>query len=112
MNKEELGGKWQQIVEDLSKKFGDGETLDVDSILFLIGVQELGLGLKKFKKDEKINLMHVAICSLLQPYGYYNYIGRDDEGWPHFELVDTLPALKPGEQSVLMKQAIIKYFDN
>lgn len=112
MNKEVLKEKWHKIVEELSAKFADGEAMELDSIIFMIGVQELGLGLRKFKKDEKINLMHIAICKLLEPYGYYRYSGRDDDGWPHFEMLENLPPLKPGEQSFLMKEAIVKYFED
>lgn len=112
MNKEELKEKWENLVKELSAKFVEGDSLDLDSIIFLIGVQELNLGLKKFKKDEKINLMHVAICCLLEPYGYYTYTGRDEDGWPHYKKVENLPSLKPGEQSYLMKEAIVKYFEN
>ncbi len=54
--------------------------------------------------------MHIGICTLLMPYGYYKFIGKDDEGWPHFENVQKLPALRPLEQEKLMKQAIIDYF--
>ncbi len=112
MNKEELREKWNNIVKELSQKFADGDEMDLDSIIFLIGVQELGLGLRKFKKDEKINLMHIAICRLLEPYGYYKFTGRDDDGWPHFEIMESLPALKAGEQSYLMKEAVVMYFEN
>ncbi len=112
MDKEELKEKWTGIVKQLSTKFADGEEMDLDSIIFMIGVQELGLGLRKFKKDEKINLMHIAICKLLEPYGYYKYTGRDDDGWPHYEMIEKLPILKPGEQSYLMKEAVVKYFED
>jgi hypothetical protein len=112
MNREELRDKWNTIVDDLSAKFADGEPMDVDSIIFIIGVQELNLGIRKFKKDEKVNLMHIAICKLLEPYGYYKYTGRDADGWPHYEMIESLPQLKPGEQSFLMKEAIVKYFDD
>ena len=54
--------------------------------------------------------MHVGVCTLLQPLGYYKSIGHDEDGWPHFELVEALPNLKPGEQSILMKSAIVDYF--
>ena len=112
MNREELRDRWEKLVKEISDRFGDGEELDLDGIIFLVGVQELGMGARRFKKDEKVNLMHIAICRLLEPYGYYKYEGRDRDGWPHYEVVEKLPALKPGEQSVLMKQAIIRYFDN
>ena len=47
--------RWQQIEEIFRINFTDGETPDLDTILFLIGVQELGQGKKKFKKDDKLN---------------------------------------------------------
>lgn len=103
--------KWERLVGLLSQRFSQGEDLDLDGILFLIGVQELGKGYKRFKKDEKINLMHIAICRLLQPYGYYEFEGIDSDGWPHYRLVQELPRLKPGEQSWLMKEAVIQYFE-
>jgi hypothetical protein len=111
MQKEEkLKDDWESIVKFISNKFGEGERLDLDSIIYLIGIQELGQGKKRFKKDEKINLMHIAICRLLEPYGYYEFDFFDEEGWPHFKSNDTLPNLKAGEQTVLMKEAIVKYF--
>ncbi len=111
MDREVLKEKWNLLVEKLSNQFADGETMDVDGLVFLVGVQELGQGYRKFKKDEKLNLMHIAICRLLEPYGYYNYLGNDEDGWPHYEKVENLPFLKAGEQSFLMKEALVQYFD-
>jgi hypothetical protein len=99
---------WNDTVELASKHFG--EKLDYSAILFLIGVQELGKGYQKFKKDQKLELMHIAICTLLEPYGYYTYEGRDEDGWPHFNRVENLPPLTPPEQELLIKKAIVKYF--
>jgi hypothetical protein len=102
--------QWEEIVRKLSNQFAAGETLDLDAIIFLIGVQELGQIHREFKKDEKINLMHIAICRLLEPYGYYEFDYIDEQGWPHYKVKDELPPLKAGEQTVLMKEAIIQYF--
>lgn len=107
---EQLKQRWSTVVEKVSDRFGDGETLDLEAIIYLIGVQEFGKLSKKFKKDDKINLMHIAICRLLEPYGYYNFSHTDQEGWPHYTVVQELPPLKAGEQSVLMKEAIVHYF--
>lgn len=100
--------KFQNLVRHLEKEFGPG--LDTHTILFIIGVQELGLGYKKFKKAEKTDLMHVALCTILEPYGYYKYIGNDKDNWPHFELQKELPHLEQKEQQFLMKEAILDYF--
>jgi hypothetical protein len=75
-----------------------------------VGVQELGKYHQKFKKEDKIDLMHIAICKLLEPYGYYTFDFVDADGWPHYQVVENLPPLKAGEQSVLMKEAIVQYF--
>ena len=107
---EELKRRWEELVQKLSTQFADGETLDLDAIIYLIGVQELGKPHNKYKKDHKIDLMHIAICRLLEPYGYYDFDYFDDDGWPHYKVLDQLPNLKAGEQSVLMKEAIVGYF--
>ncbi len=102
--------QWNEIVERLSSMFTEGEILDVDAIIYLIGIQELGQLGRKYEKDEKVDLMHIAICKLLEPFGYYKYQFTDPDGWPHYKLVKELPALKPGEQTILIKKAIIQYF--
>ena len=100
--------EWQILQDNLKEKFG--EELPVDAILFLIGVQELGMGKKKFKKDDKVNLMHIAICTLLEPYGYYTFLGRDKDGWPHWELLEMLPPLNSKQQNKLISESIVEYF--
>lgn len=106
----QLKERWEQVVKLLSNQFADGDTLDLDAIIYLIGVQELGKFKQVFKKDEKVNLMHIGICRLLQPYGYYEFDYTDKDGWPHYTVKEELPPLKAGEQSVLMKDAIVTYF--
>jgi len=102
--------RWRDQVGRLSQRF-DAGTLDLNAILFLIGVQELGQHAREFKKDEKVALMHIAICVVLMPYGYYRELGRDADGWPHFERVKDLPALQAEEQERLMKEAVLAYFE-
>ena len=106
----QLKERWERLVNVLSNQFSQGEDLDLDAIIYLIGVQELGKVHQKFKKDEKLNLMHIAICRLLEPYGYYEFDFVDEDGWPHYKIKEELPSLKAGEQSVLMKEAIVHYF--
>lgn len=100
--------KFQKVVVEIEKKFGGG--IDVQGILFLIGVNELGIGYKEFSKSEKTDLLHVAICTLLEPYGYYKFEGRDNDQWPHFKIIKELPHLNDREQQHLIKEAIIEYF--
>jgi hypothetical protein len=106
----ELKENYVKILDILATKFGDGEKLNVDAIIYLIGVQELGQGAREFKKDDKVNLMHIAICRLLEPFGYYEFEFYDADGWPHYKALEELPPLKTGEQTVLIKEAIVLYF--
>ncbi len=107
---EKLKERWETLVQKLSSQFAEGEDLDLDGIIYLIGIQELGQLHRRFKKDEKLDLMHIAICRLLEPYGYYEFDYYDDDGWPHYKMKEQLPNLKAGEQSILMKEAIVQYF--
>jgi len=84
--------------------------MDVQAMLFLIGVNELGMGYKDFSKSEKTDLLHVAVCTVLEPHGYYEFDGHDAENWPHFKLIQELPPLNDREQQHLMKEALIDYF--
>ncbi|NJY61320.1 hypothetical protein HC174_00930 [Salinimicrobium sp. CDJ15-81-2] len=107
---EQLKQRWNEVEQKLSRQFADGEKLELDAIIYIIGLQELGQLHRKFKKDHKLDLMHIAICRLLEPYGYYEFEYFDDDGWPHYKVLEQLPTLKAGEQSVLMKEAIVQYF--
>jgi hypothetical protein len=99
---------WERLQIKLKERF-DGE-MDYDSILFMIGLQELSKPFKKYKKDEKLEVMHIAICTLLEPYGFYEFLGRDEEGWPHWKLVQALPHLDAKQQNKLIIDSIIDYF--
>ncbi len=101
--------RFQELTKKLEDVFGGG--MDTQAILFLIGVQELGLGYREFSKQEKTDLLHIAVCTLLEPHGYYKFEARDLENWPHFTLLKPLPVLTENEQQHLIKEAILDYFE-
>ena len=107
---EKLKERWEDLQQKLANQFADGEVMELDAVIYMIGVQELGQLHRRFKKDQKLDLMHIAICRLLEPYGYYEFDYFDDDGWPHYKVIENLPQLKAGEQQVLMKEAIVQYF--
>ena len=106
----DLKTKWNNLKTKLSVDFLDNEIIDLDSIIFLIGLQELGQFQKRFNKQKKLEVIHIAVCKLLSQYGYYEFDYTDNDGWPHYKLIKNLPNLKAGEQTILMKKAIINYF--
>lgn len=101
---------WNQVETFFLEKFEVEKGAPIETYLFLIGVQEMGTGQQKYTKDDKINLLHIAVCRLLIPFGYYRFSHNDAEGYPHFESVKPLPVLAPNEQSLLMRKAIVQYF--
>ena len=101
---------WEEVEAFFVETFDTDKHPQIDTILFLIGVQELGSGQQKYTKDDKLNILHIAVCRLLEPFGYYKFSNYDDDGYPHFEEIENLPELKPNEQQILMKKAIIQYF--
>ena len=103
--------KWNELLNKLSSAIGKKPS-DLNSVLFLIGVQELGKGHKNFTKEQKQDLMHIAICKVLSLSGYYELEGIDEEGWPHWKLVKKLPHFDILEQEKLLKMHVMEYFEN
>jgi hypothetical protein len=109
----QLDFEWLRIRHFVKDSLGSKDLPDLKVILFLIGVQELGSyeGGKKFTKEEKQDLMHVAVCALLEEDGYYRFKGRDQDGWPHWEVEKPFSINGVKEQEHILKEKIIKYFD-
>jgi len=84
----------------------------MEAILFLIGVQEFGEIRKKFSKEQKQDLMHIAVCSLFAQSGYYELEKVDEDGWPHFRQLKALPVMTLIEQESFLKDHILLYFDS
>ena len=108
--KDDLQTRWWALEEKLVERFG--KKPDMETILFLIGVQEFGQVKEKFTKEQKQDLMHIAICSLFAQSGYYELQGRDIDGWPHFRQLKSLPSFSAIEQENFMKDHILLYFES
>lgn len=106
---ENLNEKWESLSSWFEKEFGMES--DSQSMLFMIGIQELGKGAKKYSKSQKIDLIHIGICAVLKKEGYYEFSHNDVDNWPHYNNVRKLPLLKGQEQEQFMKEALIVYFD-
>jgi hypothetical protein len=107
--KDDLQVRWWNLEAKLVNRFG--KKPDVETILFLIGVQELGKTNEKFTKEQKQDLMHIAVCTLLTPGGYYILEGRDEESWPHFRQLKPMPEMNAFEQENFLKDHILLYFE-
>lgn len=100
---------WKKIIDHVEVNFK--KKPDMNAILFLIGMRELGqLKEGNFKKQEKVDLMHIAVCKILSYSGHYELVGADEEGWPHWKLVKQLPQFDVFEQELYIRTHIIEYF--
>lgn len=106
----DLQRKWVKLMSELTQTIGK-RPKDLNSTLFLIGVQELGKGRQNFSKEEKQDLMHIAICKVLSYAGYYELEGLDEEGWPHWKVIKKLPRFDLLDQEKLLKMHVIEYFE-
>lgn len=107
-NNDDLQVRWWTLEAKLVERFG--KKPDMEAILFLIGIQELGIK-EKFTKEQKQDLMHIAICRLLAPSGYYELEGVDKDGWPHYRQLKPMPDLNPIEQENFLKDHVLLYFE-
>ncbi|QHT67899.1 hypothetical protein GXP67_15260 [Rhodocytophaga rosea] len=105
-----LEEKWEHLLDKLRQLVGK-KPADLNAVLFLIGVQELGKGIRNFSKEQKQDLMHIAVCKLLSSLGIYEFEGLDEQGWPHWKLVKKLPHVDLLEQESLLKSLAIDYFE-
>lgn len=101
--------KWNKLT--LSLKDQVGKKPDVQSVLFLIGVNELGKGPITFTKEEKQDLIHIANCKVLSISNFYSLEGLDEEGWPHWKKEISVPNMSPSEQDLFIKWHILQYFE-
>jgi len=101
---------WEKLLFGLAETIGK-KPADLDTVLFLIGVQELGKGVKNFTKEEKQDLMHIGICKVLSLSGFYELEGLDEQGWPHWKLIKKLPHLNLKDQENMLKIQVIDYFE-
>jgi hypothetical protein len=106
---DDLQTRWWKLEGKILERFG--KKPDMEAILFLIGMQETGFVREKITKEQKQDLMHVAICTLLSPSGFYQLEGKDEEGWPHFRQLKEIPVLNVVEQENFLKDHVLLYFE-
>lgn len=100
---------WEEVQLFFKKNFGF-EKIQLESVLFLIGVNELGILGRKFSKQEKMDIFHIGACEVLSRFGFYEKEPPDSDGWPKYRLIKRLPCLGVNEQENLLKWGVIEYF--
>jgi len=100
--------RWNALLAEMEARFG--KRPDLNALLLLIGVQELGQGVAEFTKEQKQDLMHIATCKLFSLSGHYELERIDEDGWPHYKLLRPVPFAFLKEQERMMKWHMLEYF--
>ena len=106
----EFNARWEALLAAMQARFG--RRPDLNALLLLIGVQELGQGVAAFTKEQKQDLMHIATCKLFSLSGHYALAHVDAEGWPHYQLLTPVPFANLKEQERMLKWHMLEYFDS
>jgi len=110
MEEWQLEFEWLKVRHFLKDSLKRDVLPDLNAVLFLIGIQELGRWKEQFTKEEKQDLMHIAVCQLMSADGYYEFKGRDADGWPHYEALKPFTVKGVKEQEDYLKIMAIQYF--
>ena len=111
MSENEISASWENLLDQLTTLVGK-RPADLNAVLFLIGVQELGKGPIRFSKEAKQDLMHIAVCKVLSQRGFYTSDGHDKDGWPMWTLAKPIPQGDLITQEKFLKEHVILYFQS
>jgi len=99
---------WKDLCEHLSGMFGI--EVDLNGVLFLVGIRERGLTFQKFTKEEKINLINLGSCTLYKEMGLVELSGVDTQGWPVFHQKALAPVIAEELKIKTLQDCAIRYF--
>ena len=99
---------WIELCDQLGKQFDID--IDLNGVLFLVGIRERGLTFQPFSKEEKMNLIHLGCCTLYQEMGLTEKIGMDEEGWPLFAQKALAPVIPEERKHKVLQDCAVRYF--
>lgn len=101
--------KWASVESLIHNRFH--KKPDLKAALFVIGLRELGTVQLSLTKEEKQDLMNLAVCRICSPSGYFEVEAIDDDGWPVWKQVKPMPKMNSKEQEEFLKSHVIRYFE-
>ena len=99
---------WNDLCKTLNELFGI--EVDINGVLFLVGIRERGLTLQPFTKEEKITLINLGSCTLYQEMGLVKRSGTDPDGWPLFHQNALAPVITEERKLKTLQDCAIRYF--
>jgi hypothetical protein len=105
-----LKDRWDSLVSEISTRFG--RKPDIDSLLFLIGVQSVGRGYEPdIPKERKQSLIMEGSYLAFETIGVYQRVGMERNGFWIWQKNFDLPELTVDEQEKLLQVGILNYFE-
>lgn len=99
---------WTDLCKTLNDLFGID--VDLNGVLFLVGIRERGLSFQTFTKEEKHNLINLGSCTLYQEMGMVKRSGTDPDGWPLFHQNTLAPVIPEERKLKTLQDCAIRYF--
>lgn len=104
----EIPDNWNDLCKTLNDQFGI--EVDLNGVLFLVGIRERGLSFQTFSKEEKFNLINLGSCTLYKEMGLVTFSGTDNEGWPVFHQNALAPVISEERKLKTLQDCAIRYF--
>jgi len=104
---DELQQSWLTLETVLAQQLGKIPVMD--DILIHIGIREAGLPPRQFTEIEKINLIQMAISTVLVLAGYYELFWVEDSGWPHYKQLQRVPEMSLPERNKFLQPFVMMY---
>lgn len=100
---------WALFKEDFKQRYEQHpSTL---SALFLIGLEQLDINVSSLTKEEKQDVIHIGLCTILEPEGIYKKKEIDKDGWPHFTATERASEINIEKQENYIRHLILKHFN-
>lgn len=111
MEQWEIDFNWLKIQHFIKDRFATPDLPKLDTVLFIIGLQEIGVFKKNYSHEQKLDITTVGTMTVLSSRGYFRQNGFDEDGWPVWE---ELKPYKPENDTIRnneLKILISLYFE-
>jgi len=99
---------WTELCDHLGKQFNID--IDLNGVLFLVGIRERGLTFQPFSKEEKMSLINLGSCTLYLEMGLTEKTGVDKDGWPVFTQKSLALVVTEERKNKVLQDCALRYF--
>jgi hypothetical protein len=111
MEQWELNFNWLKVQHFIKDKFGISVLPNLDTVLFLIGIQEIGKINTDYSKEDKLGITTLGMCVVLSQDGYFKQDGFDKSGWPIWKELKPFTPKDDIEEQNIFKNLVLLYFE-